>query len=209
MNWYPDSVDLLLQHEPIAVQSGRVRDEPHFPVRSVECKSLCWGQMTSRRIEHGLQIVIPFKLLAFLQQVFKWRQCFWDVAREVTHLVGESTEQPDVRLWLWHWKFWQCSLECRIDRITILVDEVASEDDLHFVVEDLLKIQCDAGLVASCNEHSYFSGKFVRGVISTPPAFDCVVDCIALPGIEDVAGAAQAHGKADVPVPAKWGVESC
>ncbi len=70
-------------------------------------------------------------------------------------------------------------------------------------------------LAASCNELSCFSGKFVGGVIGNqsvfcaPPAFDCVVDSVAVPGSEDVAGAAESHGQADVPVPAKWGVKSC
>ncbi len=51
-----------------------------------------------------------------------------------------------------------------MDRITFLIDEVASKDYFRFVVDDLLDIQSDAGLAASCNELFRFSGKFVGGV---------------------------------------------
>jgi hypothetical protein len=61
--------------------------------------------MMSRCLKHSLQIVNPFKFLAFLEEVFEWRQCFWDVIGEVAHLIGKSTERPDVRLWLGYWKF--------------------------------------------------------------------------------------------------------
>jgi hypothetical protein len=33
--------------------------------------------MTSRRFEHRLKIVIPFEILAFLQQVFEWCKYIW------------------------------------------------------------------------------------------------------------------------------------